>query len=150
MAKLEDFKEDVALLVESGLVAIKQGDEESAKKLFNAVGILHPKNLAKKMGFGLIALHKMDISTAQKNFNEILHEEKTNWRAQAFLAFSYILSVLQEGTNDVKIESLRRGAELSQEVLDHCDVPSTRQLAQSLLDWERELVEKVGTRGPVV
>ena len=150
MAKLEDFKEDVALLVESGLVAIKQGDEESAKKLFNAVGILDPQNLAKKMGFGLIALHKMDIPTAQKNFNEILHEEKTNWRAQAFLAFSCILSVLQDGSNDVKIEALRKGAELSQEVLDHCDVPSTRQLAQSLLDWEKELVEKVGTRGPVV
>jgi tetratricopeptide (TPR) repeat protein len=147
---LQDFRNDLPLLVESGLIAIKQGDEESAKKLFNAVGIIDPQNMAKKMGYGLIALHKMDIKTAQKNFNEILQVEQTNWRAQAFLAFSYILSVLQDGSNDEKINALRKGAELSQEVLDKSDAPTTRQLAQSLLDWERELMEKVGTdRGPV-
>lgn len=149
MATLQDFRDDLPLLVESGLVAIKQGDEESAKKLFNAVGILDPKNLAKKMGFGLIALHKMDIQTAQRNFNEILQVEQTNWRAQAFLAFSYILSVLQDGPNEEKIESLRKGAELAQEVVQKSDAASTKQLAQSLLDWEKELMGKVGERGPV-
>jgi len=149
MATLQDFKDDIPLLVESGLVAIKQGDEESAKKLFNAVGILDPKNLAKKMGYGLIALHKMDIPAAQKNFKEIVQEEQTNWRAKAFLAFSYILSVLQDGTNDEKIESLRKAAEISNEVVEKCDVESTKQLAQSLLDWEKELMGKVGERGPV-
>jgi tetratricopeptide (TPR) repeat protein len=148
MVTLQDFKEDLPILVESGLIAIKQGDEESAKKLFNAVGILDPQNMAKKMGYGLIALHKMDIRNAQKSFNEILAVEQTNWRAQAFLAFSYVLSALQDGTNDEKIEALRRGAELAQEVLDKSDAPTTRQLAQSLLDWERELMEKVDTRGP--
>jgi tetratricopeptide (TPR) repeat protein len=149
MVMLQDFTEDLSLLVESGLVAIKQGDEESAKKLFNAVGILDPNNLAKKMGLGLIALHKMDIPTAQKNFNEILQVEQANWRAQAFLAFSYILSVLQDGGNDVKMEALRKGAELAQEVVDKSDAETTRQLAQSLLDWEKELMGKVTTRGPV-
>jgi hypothetical protein len=140
MALHQEFRDDLPFLVESGLVAIKQGDEESAKKLFNAIGIIDPQNMAKKMGYGLIALHKMDIRGAQKNFNEILAVEQTNWRAQAFLAFSYILSVLQDGSNDEKKIALQKGAELAQEVLEKSDAPTTRQLAQSLLDWERELV----------
>lgn len=151
MALLQDFGEDLPLLVESGLVAIKQGDEESAKKLFNAVGIIDPQNMAKKMGYGLIALHKMDIRNAQKSFNEILQVEQTNWRAQAFLAFSYVLSVLQEGTSEEKMEALKRGAELAQEVLDKSDAATTKTLAQSLLDWEKELMGKVETeRSPIV
>ncbi|MCH9626808.1 MAG: hypothetical protein S4CHLAM2_04390 [Chlamydiales bacterium] len=147
MATLQDFREDLPLLVEGGLVAIKQGDEESAKKLFNAIGVVDPQNMARKMGYGLIALHKMDIKVAQKNFNEILQVEQTNWRAQAFLAFSHILSVLQDGSSKEKQTALEAGAQLAQEVLDKSDAESTRQLAQSLLDWEKELQDKVQT-GP--
>lgn len=143
MATLQDFRDDLPLLVEGGLIAIKQGDEESAKKLFNAIGVVDPQNMARKMGHGLIALHKMDIKTAQKNFNEILQVEQTNWRAQAFLAFSYILSVLEDGSNEEKYHALQKGGQLAQEVLEKSDAPSTRQLAQSLLDWEQELQNKV-------
>jgi tetratricopeptide (TPR) repeat protein len=143
MATLQDFREDLPLLVEGGLIAIKQGDEESAKKMLNAVGIVDPQNMARKMGYGLISLHKMDIKTAQKNFQEILQVEQTNWRAQAFLAFSHILSVLQEGTAEEKYKALETGAKLAQEVVEKSDAASTRQLAQSLLDWEKELQDKV-------
>lgn len=146
MATLQEFREDLPILVESGLIAIKQGDEESAKKLFNAIGIIDPQNMAKKMGYGLISLHKMDIKNAQKSFLEILQVEQTNWRAQAFLALSYILSVLQDGSSDEKIKALQKGAELAREVIEKSDAPSTVQLAQSLLDWERELQEKVTGR----
>jgi tetratricopeptide (TPR) repeat protein len=149
MEILQEFKQDLSLLVESGLIAIKQGDEESAKKLFNAVGVVDPQNMAKKMGYGLIALHKMDVPNAQKSFKEVLQVEKSNWRAQAFLALSYVLSVLQEASNDEKINALKTAAELAQEVLDKSDAPSTRQLAQSLLDWERELMGKVEDKGPL-
>lgn len=147
MATLQDFQQDLPLLVEGGLVAIKQGDEENAKKLFNAVGIVDPQNMARKMGYGLIALHKMDIKTAQKNFQEILKVEQTNWRAQSFLAFSYILSVLQDASATEKQKALETGAQLAQEVLDKSDAASTRQLAQSLLDWEHEMQDRVKT-GP--
>jgi hypothetical protein len=143
MATLQDFRDDLPLLVEGGLIAIKQGDEESAKKLFNAIGVVDPQNMARKMGYGLISLHKMDIKNAQKNFLEILQVEQTNWRAQAFLAFSHILSVLQDGTAEEKHKSLQTGAQLAQEVLEKSDASSTRQLAQSLLDWEKELQDKV-------
>jgi tetratricopeptide (TPR) repeat protein len=146
MVSIQDFKEDIGLLVEAGMIAIKQGDEESAKKLFNAVGVIDPQNNAKKMGYGLIALHKMDIKNAQKAFHEILQAEPNNHRAQAFLGFSYILSVLQEGmTADEKIDSLKKGAELATQVVEKADSPSTKQLAQSLLDWESELQDKSST-----
>lgn len=145
MATLQEFNEDLALLVEGGLVAIKQGDEEGAKKLFNAVGILDPQNIVRKMGYGLIALHKMDIKAAQKQFEEILQVEQTNWRAQAFLAFSHILSVLQDGPDKEKQKSLETCAKLAQEVVEKSDAPSTRQLAQSLLDWEQEMQDKFKT-----
>lgn len=95
MATLQEFNQDIPLFVEAGLIAIKQGDEESAKKLFNAVGVMEPQGNSKKMGYGLIALHKMDIKNAQKSFHDILQSDPQNYRAQAFLGFAHILSVLQ-------------------------------------------------------
>ena len=139
MTATKEFKEDLGLLVESGLIAIKQGDEESAKKLFDAADILDPGTASASMGHGLIALHKMDIAEARKHFNEILKNDKKDYRAKAFLAFTNVLSVLQDGSDEEKMEGLKRGAELAQEVLEHCKEPSTRELAQSLLDWENEL-----------
>lgn len=143
MAKFQEFGEDLPLLVETGLISIKQGDEESAKKLFNAVSVIDPENMAKKMGYGLISLHKMDTKSAQKSFQEVLQIEQENWRAQAFLALSYILSVLQEGSSKEKQHALEMGAKLAQEVVDKSDAPSIQQLAQSLLDWETQLQQKV-------
>ncbi|MFZ0564615.1 MAG: hypothetical protein WAM28_00230 [Chlamydiales bacterium] len=143
MAGFQEFEADLPLLVEAGLVAIKQGDEESAKKLFNAVSVIAPENMAKKMGYGLIALHKMDTKSAQKQFQEVIQVEKDNYRAKAFLALSYILSVMQDGSSDEKLKALQTGAQLAQEVVEKSDSPSTQQLAQSLLDWESQLQEKV-------
>lgn len=148
---LQEFREDLPMLVEAGLIAIKQGDEESAKKLFNAIGVIDPQNMAKKMGYGLIALHKMDIKNAKASFLEVLKVEQTNWRAQAFLAFAHILSTVQDGSQEEKLKALQTGAELAREVVEKSDAPSTRQLAQSLLDWELELQDKVSgsERGPL-
>lgn len=139
MTATKEFKQDLGLMVEAGLIAIKQGDEESAKKLFNAADILDPGATSATMGHGLIALHKMDIPNAKKYFNQVLKNEKDNYRAKAFLAFSNVLSVLQEGSDQEKVKALQEGAKLAQEVLDNCKEPSTRELAQSLLDWETEL-----------
>lgn len=140
MATEAQFKEDLSLFVEIGLIAIKQGDEESAKKIFNAIGVLDPKNLARKMGYGLIALHKMDIKSAQKSFQEILQQEEQNSRAKAFLALSHILSVFQGGASrQQNLQALQQGAQLAEEVLAQSEEASTRQLAQSLLDWEKAL-----------
>jgi hypothetical protein len=140
MATLQDFKADLPLLVETALIAIKQGDEESAKKLFSAVGVLDPKNTIRQLGFGLISLHKMELPQAMNYFQEILGVEPKNYRAMAFLGFTHMLNVMGKGkTSDEQLASLKKAAELSQEVLNNSDVPTTRQLAQSVLDWENEL-----------
>lgn len=147
MATLQDFAKDIGLLVEAGLIAIKQGDEESAKKLFNAVGVVDPKSTMKKMGFGLIAIHKMDIRNGIKLFNEILAVEPDNHRANAFLGFAYVLSTLKEDWSaEEKAKNLQKGAEIAVHVLDHSDNASTRQLAQSILDWESEMNRKVAAK----
>ena len=139
MVATSEFKSDLGLLVESGLIAIKQGDKQSAEALFKAVDILDPKSNHATMGRGLIALHEMEIEQSREHFNTILEQEPQNYRAKAFLAFANILSVLQEGSEEQKVKSLQEGAALAQEVLDHCEEKSTRELAQSLLDWESEL-----------
>jgi hypothetical protein len=151
MATKEEFKKDLPLFVEAGLVAIKQGDEESAKKLFNAVGVIDPQSSMKKLGFGLIAIHKMDIASGIKMFNEILAAEPENYRAMAFLGFAHLLSTLKKETSrDEKAEALRKGVEIAQKVLASTDNPSTCQLAQSMLDWEQELQKKAeAQKGPV-
>lgn len=151
MATLQEFKNDLPLLVEMGLIAIKQGDEESAKKLFNSISVIDPQSTMKKMGYGLIAIHKMDIKNGIKLFDEIIQVEPTNYRAQAFLGFAYLLSTLKEETSkEDKLKGLKKGIELAQDVLNKTESASTKQLAQSLIDWEKELQLKVeSAKGPV-
>lgn len=142
MAQLQDFKDDLSLFVETGLIAIKQGDEESAKKLFQAAGIIDPKNSAQKMGMGLIAMHKMDLKTAEKCFKDILETESNNYRAQAFLGFTYILSVVKEENPVTRTQNLQKGAEIVNEVIEKADSPTTKKLAESLMEWVKELERK--------
>lgn len=151
MATLQDFKKDLPLMVEMGLIAIKQGDEESAKKLFNSVAVIDPESTMKKMGYGLIAIHKMDIKNGISLFEEILQVEPANYRAQAFLGFAYLLSTLKEETpKEDKLKGLKKGIELAQDVLNKSQSATTKQLAQSLIDWEKELATKVeSSKGPI-
>lgn len=151
MTQLDEFKKDLPLIFEAGLLAIKQGDEESAKKLFGAIGILEPQGTLKTMGLGLIALHKMDLKNAKSLFKQVLDSDAKNYRAQAFLSFASVLSAFQpETSNPEKEKALIDGALLAQGVLDNCDIPSTCALAQSVLDWEIELNQKAAaSKGPV-
>jgi hypothetical protein len=138
MFSAEDYSQDVSMLVELGLVAIKQGDEESAKKLFNAVGILDPENLTKKMGFGLIAIHKLDILEAVKHFDEVVKIEPKNARAIGFLAFAHMLGIVNQTFKNTA-DQLKKTNELAQLAIELADDESTKQLAQSILDWQAQL-----------
>lgn len=145
MVQLQDFKEDLSLFVETGLMAIKQGDEDSAKKLFQAVGVIDPKNNSQSMGLGLIAMHKMDLNSAEKHFQEVLKGDSKNYRAQAFLGFTYILSVVKEQNPVKRTENLQKGAELVSDVIKNADSPSTKRLAESLMEWVKELENKANS-----
>jgi hypothetical protein len=142
MTTLTEFNEDLALFVESGMIAIKQGDEESARKLFNAVKVIDPTNENVDMGFGLIGLHKMDLPVAKKHFEKLTKGPAKHWRAQAFLALANILSIMKEDSGEAKLKSLQTAYALAEEVVQECEDETIKQLAQSVLDWEKEMQQK--------
>jgi predicted Zn-dependent protease len=49
---LDGFKDDYALFIEAGFVAIKQLDEIAARRLFKAAELLNPENPASQLGIG--------------------------------------------------------------------------------------------------
>lgn len=148
MTTVEFFKKDKALLFEVGLVAIRQGDEEGAKKIFNALELLDDSQYMSKAGYGLIALHKMCLEEAETYFQEILEKDQDNWYVASFLSLTHMLIVLQQGkTFEVRRNSLERSFNLAKQILEECEIESTRQFAQSLLDWHRTLAEK--SAGPL-
>ena len=138
---LKEYKQDLGLIAEAGLVAIKQGDERGAKALFQAVGVLDPDSTHQEMGYGLIAMHKLEIASALDHFATVLKQEPENHRAQAFKAFAHMLAVMNP---DVKsqlseVEHLRQSALLAENVLKHTQETSTKELAQSIVTWQTEL-----------
>lgn len=148
MADLDVFKEDFALLFEAGMVAIKQGDEASAKALFQALQVLDPEHTAHELGSGLLHLHKMELTKAEVLFRAIVEKDPENWSAKAFLSLTLMMIVLQQGSSfEVRRESLERCLQLADQVLESCGVESTRALAKSVLDWHDGLVAKSG--GPL-
>lgn len=148
MADLDVFKEDFALLFEAGMVAIKQGDEASAKALFQALSVLNPEHTAHELGIGLLHLHKMDLTKAEGIFRGVVEKDPENWGAKAFLSLTLMMIVLQQGSSfEVRRESLEHCLLLAGQVLENCEVESTKALAKSVLDWHDGLVAKSG--GPL-
>lgn len=144
----EQYQEDFALLFEAGMVAVKQGDEDSAKKLFAALEVLRPQHHGASMGRGLIALHKMDLVTAEEIFSGLLAQDENYDSATAFLALTHMmLSLEKDASLESRQASLELSARLAEKVLLHCEEPSTRQLAQSVMDWHASLM--VDTNNPL-
>ena len=88
--KLADFKEDFSLLIEAGFVAVKQLDEVSASRIFQAAALLNPEHSAPKIGIGYIALNKLEVKQATKIFEEITARDKDNLLAQTFLGICFL------------------------------------------------------------
>src|SRR5262245_26188170 len=90
--KFDEFREDFSLLIESGFVAVKQLDEVSAVRIFDAAQALKPQHVATKIGMGFIALNKMQIKEATKIFEEVVAVEPEHDLAQTFLAMCFLLT----------------------------------------------------------
>jgi len=91
-AKLDEFKEDFSLLIEAGFIAVKQLDETSASRIFNAAQVMSPNSTAPQIGLGYIALNKLEIKEATKIFEEVLKKEPENHLAQTFLGICFLLN----------------------------------------------------------
>ncbi|EPP34529.1 hypothetical protein CP10139811_0779 [Chlamydia ibidis] len=148
MADLELFKADFALLFEAGMLAVKQGDEESAKRLFQSLQILNPDHYGCELGLALIDLHKMELLSAEERLRDLAQREEDNWSIKSFLALTHMMIVLHQGSSfEVRRESLESSLKLAEQVVENCEIESTRALAQSVLEWHDTLVAKSG--GPL-
>ncbi len=138
--KVIPFVEDFALLIEAGFVAVKQLDEISARRLFAGASILKPSHTAPAIGFGYIALNKMQIKEAANLFQRILTSEPENQLAQMFLGISFLLSKNKR----------KKGEKLISEVMEKTDDPSIINLGKLSLVWSEKELSKSGKLSSLV
>lgn len=131
--KFEVFKEDFALFIEAGFIAVKQLDEISALRIFEAAQILNPASSAPKIGFGYIALNKLEIKKASEIFEEICAEDPDNHLAQTFLGISYLLNKNKR----------KKGEKLIQEAIEKTTDPSVKNLGKTALNWSEKELSKI-------
>src|SRR4051812_2585501 len=93
MSKLQSYKDDFALLLESGFIAAGQTDEDAASKLFRAAQMLNQHSVLPKVGFGYVHLLKLELKQARKMFDEVLQIDPENYMAQALLGLSTALTI---------------------------------------------------------
>jgi len=131
--KLQGFKEDFPLLIEAGFVAVKQLDETSATRIFNAAQVLSPDSTAPKIGLGYIALNKLELKEAARIFEEVLKKEPENHLAQTFLGICFLLSKPKR----------KKGEKLIQEAMKKTSDPTIKNLGEVSLEWaEKDLKKK--------
>lgn len=129
----EAFKKDFALFIEAGFVAVKQLDETSATRLFQAAQILNPESTAPKIGMGYIALNKLEVKEATRVFEEVVQQEPQNYLAQTFLGICYLL---------VKPKR-KKGEKLIEEAMKKATDPTIVKLGEISLLWaEKDLKKK--------
>lgn len=128
--KLAELKEDFALFIEAGFIAVKQLDEISALRIFDAAGVLNPDHSAPKIGIGYVALNKLEVKQATKIFTEVTEKEPENWLAQTFLGICFLLTKPKR----------KKGERLIREAMEKTADPTVRSLGQISLEWaEKDL-----------
>ncbi|NGX46072.1 MAG: hypothetical protein K940chlam2_01254 [Chlamydiae bacterium] len=135
MADLQSFKDHFLLLCEGGFIAVNQGDEDAAVKLFKASELLNPKNAMSKVGMGYMHMMKLELKQACNLFEEVLTKEPDNEMAKTFLGLSYSLT-----SSDVS-----KGEKLLSESATKSDDPMVKNLANAALEFVDEFIKKAPT-----
>lgn len=131
--KLKEFKEDFALLIEAGFVAVKQLDETSSTRIFNAAQVLSPTSVAPQIGLGYIALNKLEIKEATRIFETVVQVEPENHLAQTFLGMCFLLT---KGKR-------KKGEKIIREAMEKTTDPTVKNLGTISLEWsEKDLTKK--------
>lgn len=131
--KLAEFKEDFALLIEAGFVAVKQLDEVSATRIFQAAQALSPSNTAPRIGMGFIALNKLEIKEAMQFFEGVTQQEPDNYLAQTFLGMCFLLT---KGKRN-------KGEKLIKDAMEKTSDQTIKNLGSVSLEWaEKDLSKK--------
>lgn len=131
--KFTEFKEDFALLIETGFIAIKQLDEISARRIFNAAQALNPKSSAPQIGMGYIELNKLEVKKATEIFEKVLVSDPENQFAQTFLGICFLLTKGKQ----------KKGEQIIHEVMEKTTDPTIKNLGATSLEWyEKDLSKK--------
>lgn len=130
--KLKEFKNDFALFIEAGFVAVKQLDETSATRIFQAAQVLNPDSVAPQIGLGYIALNKLDVKVASQIFEEVLKKEPENYLAQTFLGICFLLSKAKR----------KKGEKLIQEAMEKSQDATVLNLGKISLEWAEKDLNK--------
>lgn len=130
---MDTFKEDFPLLIEAGFVAVKQLDEISATRIFNAAQMISPHSTAPQIGLGYIALNKLEVKKATGIFEKVVEQEPTNYLAQTFLGICFLLSKPKR----------KKGEKLIQEAMSKSDDPTIKNLGTVSLQWAEKDLNKI-------
>lgn len=137
--KLEEFREDFALLIEAGFVAVKQLDEISATRIFHAAQVISKTSTAPQIGLGYIALNKLEVKQAAKIFESVIKQEPENYLAQTFLGICFLLSP----------QKRKKGQQLIRDAMEKTKDPTIKDLGAISLEWaEKDLSKKDKTKAP--
>jgi tetratricopeptide (TPR) repeat protein len=111
---------------------VKQLDETSASRIFNAAQVISPTSTAPQLGLGYIALNKLELKEATKIFEEVLKKEPENALAQTFLGISCLLNKSKR----------KKGEKLIQEAIAKATDPTIKSLGKISLEWAEKDLKK--------
>ncbi|MGR3973896.1 MAG: SctF chaperone SctG [Candidatus Rhabdochlamydia sp.] len=135
MSKLQLYKDDFILLLETGFIAAGKSDEDSALKLFKSAELLDPQNLLPKIGFGYVCLLKLELKKAVKHFEDILQIDPENRMAKTLLGLSFSLQA----------KEVAQGECILEEVLEETEDASIIKVATTTLEFIDKFVKKQPT-----
>lgn len=130
---LEDFLDDFPLLIEAGFVAVKQLDEVSATRIFNAAQAMNPMSTAPQIGLGYIALNKLEIKKATKIFESVTQKEPENYLAKCFLGMCFLLTKPKRKEGEAIIKS----------AVEKTNDPTIKNLGNLALEWAEKDLNKI-------
>lgn len=139
--KIKEFKVDAPMLVEAGFVAIKQVDEDSAKKCFLGAMVIDQDLSLPVVGLGMVSLLKLDLAEAERLFNIVLQKEPDNQMARTMLGITNLYRISDEG--------LKEGKSLIEEAMDETDDHSIKELGGYSKDLYKEIKKKMKDLHPL-
>lgn len=149
MSQNQFHPEDFPVLVETGFIAVKQGNQQAAEKIFRAAQILRPDHSAPVLGFGYIALNSLRLEAARHLFSSVLKKEPENALAKVLLGFSYLVdkfsSINQSPSlpSTLKPQEINALAESGEKLIKEALKESSDKSVHSLGESALQLLEKV-------
>ncbi len=129
---LDSFSEDFVLFIEAGFLAIKQADEDSAKKLFGAAKVLRPASVEPDIGLAYIQLNKLEIKEAFEGFCKVLEKDPENPYATSMKGISMMLQK----------EKRDEGKRIINQLIETAQDDSVKTLGKVALKWCEEDLSK--------